>query len=261
MGLNRACEGGERRYGSNRDVGRVRNFKVKDVEWVVEWVEAQEREMDGDSEGSEEGDKVEGSDAGGGDSKVGRKDEMGKCGDVRFVEGADTALALLGAQFNPPVDEYGRIKVMAVWMHSMDVLAPQNTPESSSNVSSEVGEDEEGDDHDDRQNYALQEYHCRGLLLDTKYITVGKFLHQLDTLIIQEYPCNDWAFLKLCKVELGACDDDELNDENADPASEQVLECLEDFVGYEFVGEEVARAVRDAWERDYWRAEEVVNAG
>jgi len=29
---------------------------------------------------------------------------MGKCGDVRFVEGADTALALLGAQLNPPVD-------------------------------------------------------------------------------------------------------------------------------------------------------------
>jgi len=153
-------------------------------------------------------------------------------GDVRFVKGSDTALALLGAQLNPPVDEYGRIKVMVVWLQSKDVLAKEEASESSDRGLTESDESDDGNG----QNKEVEEQHSRGLLLDTKHITVGKFLHQLDTLIIQEYPCDDWAFLKLCKAELGACDDDELNDENVDPASEEVLECSEVFVGYEFVG-------------------------
>ncbi|PVH81819.1 hypothetical protein DL98DRAFT_587134 [Cadophora sp. DSE1049] len=234
VGLQRVTVGGERR-DTNSD--RARNFKVMDSQWVAGWAAAQNQILGRGGAATGRGYGV--TLAGGMDGGV----------DVRFVEGADTALALLGSQLNPPVDDQGRMKVMVVWLHSMDVLAQQDTPESSDSGLSEA-------DIDGEEENEEVEYHSRGLLLDTDHITVGKFLHQLDTVIIQEYPCDDWAFLKLHKVVLGACDDDDLDEENPHPDLSEVVECLEIFVGYAYVGEVVARAARDAWEREYWRGQE-----
>ncbi|KAK0106835.1 hypothetical protein ONS95_003558 [Cadophora gregata] len=239
VGLQRVKEGGERRDVTSY---RVRNFKVTDADWVAGWVWEQNVRDGIAANAAGDGYGVAVAEGEGGHGGV---DSM----DVEFVEGAETALALLGAQLNLPVEKNGRTRVLVVWLHSLDVEVEQDGLESIGSAESggevvDMGEKEEEEKH--------EEYHTRGLLLDTDQITVGKLLHQIDTLIIQEYPHDAWTSLKLCKVILGACDDDDLDEEHEHPDSE-VPECLEIFVGYEYVGEKIARAARDAWQRDFWR--------
>ncbi|KAH7408008.1 hypothetical protein BKA64DRAFT_706411 [Cadophora sp. MPI-SDFR-AT-0126] len=232
VGVKRVRVGGETRDGDGgRDRVRGREFKVVDAGWVAGWRIG-----------------VDGGRGGNGIGGVENRDwgiVLDMPVDAGFVEGADTALALLGSQLNAPVDDEGRMKVLVIWLHSMDVQATQAIPKRR-NGGEEVELDNDADEHEEVDR------HTRGLLLDTSHITVGKFLHQIDAAITQTYPHRHWAVMKLSKVELGACDDDKLDEENPHPDSEKVLECLEIFVGYEFVGEKDARAAREIWERDYW---------